>query len=93
MLVTQAEAAELLRVSVRTVARLRAAGELPFLPGRPVRIDTADLERYIERCKRSSKRTGAGSGRSASPNSSGTARGALDPYQRGLLTGRMRSGS
>lgn len=93
MLVTQTEAAAILRVSVRTVARLRAAGELPYLPGRPVRIETADIDRYIQRCKRSSKRTGPASGKSATQSGSGTEHGALEPYQRGLMTGRMRSGS
>lgn len=47
-LLTQEEVARLLRRSVRTIARMRATGELPFLPGRPVLIRQADVENYIE---------------------------------------------
>lgn len=37
-LLTQEEVAKVLRRSVRSVARLRAAGELGWLPGAPVMI-------------------------------------------------------
>lgn len=47
-LLLQSEVAEILRVSDRTVARLRAEGKLPFLPGRPVRIRQTDLMKYID---------------------------------------------
>jgi hypothetical protein len=42
-LLTEPEAAEILRCSPYTVARLRKAGKLPYIPGRPVLIDEADL--------------------------------------------------
>lgn len=48
-ILTQAEAAERLGCSPRAVARLRAAGKLAYIPGRPVRIDEADLVDYMER--------------------------------------------
>lgn len=75
-LLTQAEVAERLRVSVRTVARLRADGELPYLPGRPVRIAESDLGDYLERRKRwlrtrpiASRRTFASRGTEAATGS------------------------
>jgi excisionase family DNA binding protein len=46
-ILTQAEVAFRLGVSPRTVARLRAAGELAFLPGRPVRVRVAEVDRWI----------------------------------------------
>jgi hypothetical protein len=42
-LLTEPEVAEILRCSPNTVARLRKAGKLPFVPGRPVLIDETDL--------------------------------------------------
>jgi excisionase family DNA binding protein len=51
-LLTEPEVAEILRCSPYTVARLRKAGKLPYLPGRPVLIDEADLLAYIEDKKR-----------------------------------------
>lgn len=47
-LLTQPEAAKILRCSPYTVARIRKAGKLPYIPGRPVLIDEADLLAYIE---------------------------------------------
>ena len=47
-LLTQEEVARMLRRSVRAIARLRATGELPFLPGRPVLMRQVDIENYIE---------------------------------------------
>ena len=38
---TAAEVAVMLRVSVKTVDRLRKTGQLPYLPGRPVTIARA----------------------------------------------------
>lgn len=49
VLLTQSEVAELLRVSITTVRRLRLSGELPFIPDRPVRFREADVEAYMER--------------------------------------------
>jgi excisionase family DNA binding protein len=51
-LLTEPEVAEILRCSTRTVARLREAGKLPYIPGRPVLIDEADLLVYIESVKK-----------------------------------------
>lgn len=51
-LLLEREAARELRCSVRTLQRIRARGELPYLEGRPVRIDAADLKKYIEAKKR-----------------------------------------
>jgi len=50
-LLTEPEVAEMLRCTPRTVARLRKAGMLTFIPGRPVRIDEADVWAYIESIK------------------------------------------
>lgn len=44
---TEREAATLLGRSIFTVQRLRKAGKLPWLPGRPILIDDADLQAYI----------------------------------------------
>ncbi len=46
---SQADVARHLAVSVRTVERLRAAGALPWVPGRPVRIAWIEVKHYIER--------------------------------------------
>lgn len=48
-LVTQAEAAERLCVSLSTLRRLRKGGELRFIPGRPVKVPLEDIDAYIER--------------------------------------------
>ena len=48
VLLTEAEVAERLRRSKQTVRRLRLGGKLPYLPGRPPRIDEADLIAFIE---------------------------------------------
>ncbi|API60585.1 hypothetical protein BSL82_15880 [Tardibacter chloracetimidivorans] len=48
-LLTQADVALVLKVSVKTISRLRQAGELPYIPGKPVLIREADLEKYVER--------------------------------------------
>jgi excisionase family DNA binding protein len=50
-LLTEPEAAEILRCSPYTVARIRKAGKLAYIPGRPVLIDEADLLAYIESTK------------------------------------------
>lgn len=48
--VTRLELAELLRVSVRTVDRMIAAGEIPVrrVRGRAVRFLRSDVERYLK---------------------------------------------
>jgi excisionase family DNA binding protein len=49
MILTQSEAAQFLRVSVRTLERLRVSGEGPtyIKTGRLVRYRQADLDRWI----------------------------------------------
>ncbi|MBN8244586.1 helix-turn-helix domain-containing protein [Nitratireductor aquimarinus] len=46
-LLTQREAADLLRCSETTVKRLRLSGALGYLPGAPVRIPKGEIERYL----------------------------------------------
>jgi len=48
-LLTQQEVAEILRRDVKSEQRLRAKGELGYLPGRPVMIPQAELDAYLER--------------------------------------------
>ncbi len=48
MQLTQAEAAERLRVTVDTVKRLRLTGKLAYYKGRPVLIDEAAVAAYLE---------------------------------------------
>ena len=50
-LLTQAEVARLLRCSISKVERLRRDGALPYIPGRPVKVELADLLSYIERSR------------------------------------------
>ncbi len=47
VLLTQAETAERLQCSVATVKRLRKAGKLSYLPGKPVLIDEQDVFRFL----------------------------------------------
>ncbi|SFK86033.1 helix-turn-helix domain-containing protein [Methylorubrum salsuginis] len=46
-LLTEAEVAERLNCSVARIRKLRAAGRLAFLPGRPVLITEADFEAFV----------------------------------------------
>jgi excisionase family DNA binding protein len=48
-LITQAEAANRLGVSIRTMSKLRAEGELAYIPGRPVKIPETEVTDYIRR--------------------------------------------
>ncbi len=53
-LLTRTEAAELLKVSPRTLHRLSNAGTLPIVRiGRQVRIHPDDLARFIEKARSS----------------------------------------
>ena len=47
-LLTEIEVAETLRCSTSKVKRLRLAGKLAYLPGRPVLIREDDLNAYLE---------------------------------------------
>jgi excisionase family DNA binding protein len=47
----ESEVAKRLRCSTSKVKRLRLNGELAYLPGRPVLIDEADVEAYLESAK------------------------------------------
>lgn len=55
------EVAEILRCSADKVKRLRLSGELPYIPGRPVKIDEADLLKFIEASKRRDEAKAKGS--------------------------------
>jgi excisionase family DNA binding protein len=48
-LVTQDEFAKLLRCSTQTIRRLRLAGEIAYLPGRPVKFRQEDIDRWLAR--------------------------------------------
>lgn len=50
-LLTEAEAAAVLRCSRSKVKRLRLSRKLAYLPGRPVLIDEVDLEAYMDGVK------------------------------------------
>lgn len=52
MMLTEPEVAERLRCSTSKIKRLRFAGKLAYLPGRPVLIELSELEDYIRREKR-----------------------------------------
>lgn len=52
MPLTEAEVAERLRCSTSKIKRLRLAGKLPYLPGRPVLITEDDLDAFISSHKR-----------------------------------------
>ena len=41
-------AAAVLRVSKKTIYRLRRAGQIAYIPGPPVRIPAAEINRYVE---------------------------------------------
>nr|CAI0340800.1 hypothetical protein SHINE37_44668 [Rhizobiaceae bacterium] len=46
-LLTEEEAAVILRCSRSKIKRLRMGGELPYVRGRPVLIEMSDLEAYV----------------------------------------------
>lgn len=48
-ILTEQEAATLLRCSTKSLQRARAAGDLAFIRGRPVKIRLSDLLNYIEK--------------------------------------------
>ena len=56
-LLTDSEAAELLRLTSRQVAKLARRGELPsvHLPGGEIRFDPDDLRQWVETLKRPAK--------------------------------------
>lgn len=47
-LLTETEAATVLKCSTTTVKRLRRSGRLTYVVGRPVLIDEADLQAFID---------------------------------------------
>ena len=51
-LITEVEAAEILRCGTDKIKRLRLGGKLPYVLGRPVKIDEADLLAFIEASKK-----------------------------------------
>ena len=64
-LLLQSEVAQRLGCSTTTVKRLRLSGELPYIPGRPVKIDEKDLDAYLESAHR--QRSQAAKGRQVEP--------------------------
>jgi excisionase family DNA binding protein len=62
-LLTDSEAADILRLTPRQVAKLAKRGELPtvHLPGDEIRFDAADLAQYVESRKQPAKGNGGAS--------------------------------
>jgi excisionase family DNA binding protein len=60
-LLTDSEAADILRLTPRQVAKLARNGKLPsiLLPGNEIRFDPADLEKFID-ARRQPERQEAG---------------------------------
>tara|TARA_R110002153_G_scaffold80035_3_gene203894 strand:- start:9 stop:305 length:297 start_codon:yes stop_codon:yes gene_type:complete len=50
-LLTQKDVAKMLNKSEDHVKRLRLAGKIPFIPGRPVLMDETDVLNYLKRAK------------------------------------------
>lgn len=59
-LLTQLEVAALLRCSVSRVEKLRRDGSLPWVPGRTILIELADVMAYVERMRATTKLRGRG---------------------------------
>lgn len=79
-LLTVSEAADLLAVSSRTVARLCADGGMPaFRVGRQWRIDAADLRRWLEARKSGTWRRSISAAIPGGSVSSGAAKKSDDP--------------
>lgn len=55
-LLTEKEVAARLRCSAEKVKRLRLAGKLAYLKGRPVLIDEADLDAYLASIRQAAKK-------------------------------------
>ena len=97
-LLLQSEAAFALRVSTKTVQRLRESGRIRYIPGRPIRIPATEIEKLITEtlclgptAVRASERT-----RPASTKSIGQKRAEVSGSAQGrlmLLKRRMRSAS
>jgi Helix-turn-helix domain len=101
-LLTDREVATLLRCGVSKAARLRRAGELPFVPGRPPLVKLEDLLAWIEdrklearkqaaRRRASLERTAAAIGKSAGASDGATEDGGQRAFRRALRTARWRT--
>lgn len=94
-LLTEAEVAERLRCSVARVRKLRAAGRLAYLPGRPILVTEADFAAFVEteRCQRRSKsRSVSASSEASEPKVAGLTaeqRGRLIWLQHAARSGRL----
>lgn len=64
---TESEVADVLRRSTSAIKRLRLSGQLAYLPLRPVLIDRADLEAYIQRQKDAAEAAAAAAIKAARP--------------------------
>ena len=71
-LLTEPEAATILRCSPSKVKRLRLSGVRTYIPGRPVLIDEADIDRFLAERKVRSTRTAVA--QAETPKSNETAR-------------------
>jgi Helix-turn-helix domain len=101
-LLTDLDVATLLRCGVSKAARLRRAGELPFVPGRPPLVKLEDLlawieERNQEARKRAAQRraswaaTAKAIGKSAGASRAATEDGGQRAFRHGLRTARWRT--
>ena len=101
-LLTDREVATLLRCGVSKAARLRRAGELPFVPGRPPLVKLEDLMAWVEDQKQEARkqaaqrrasleRTAAAIGKSAGASDAPTEDGGQRAFRRALKTVRWRT--
>lgn len=54
-LLTEREVAERLRCHISKIRRLKRAGKIAYIPGKPVYILESDLNAYLERARRVAK--------------------------------------
>jgi excisionase family DNA binding protein len=87
-LLTQDEVAVILRCSPQTVRRLRIAGKLPYLPGRPIKVRSEDLDRWI--AKSVTRKVGGLNGAPPTPQPSKAAQKAEAETRLLLFRHRMR---
>jgi hypothetical protein len=94
-LVTQAEAAVILRRSLATIYRWRRTGLLPSISGRPVMIDLTDIEKLkdIQKWQDIQQDHGSGDHRLATMKFAGLKKDGAAAFQRGQQTWLKRSNS
>lgn len=88
-LLTQIEVAALLRCSVSRVEKLRRDGSLPWLPGRTILIELADVLALVERMKATTMLRGRGRRPTARASEQAAAsRGRLAALKRAIVARR-----